>query len=167
MGFLWRQQWIEQYPGNNNIVAMALMSHQTDWLLTCCCFCRQGQGHLCTNKWASPRPSALCKQYEQVHLAAQGEDNRYTKTPTNIDGHARLHCADLQSSFCGYHVKSKASTCKRLALRNMTYWYSKPTWLFELPQKLCPRDPDTDRFRRRPVSQPQIIALKRRRRGHC
>ena len=52
--------------------------------------------------------------------------------------------------------KAKVSTSKRLALRNMTYMYSKPTRLFELPQKLCPQD---GRRQISPAAQkPHIIA---------
>ena len=85
------------------LLQLSLSQHQPDWLLTCCCFCWQGHwGHLCTNKWASP--STLCKQYEPVYLAAQGEDNLGW-----LAAHAGLHSADLQSSFCCHNVKSKGS----------------------------------------------------------
>ena len=51
-------KWCIEHYKNITLSQLSLMSYQTDWLLICRRFCRQGHsGHLCTNKLGKSKHS--------------------------------------------------------------------------------------------------------------
>ena len=83
-------------------------------LLTCCCFADNDIGG--TYLQINGQVQALCKQHEPVHFTAQGDDK--TKS-SSAPGLRCATCADLQSWFCHYIMKSKGSHgSMSLALRS-------------------------------------------------
>ena len=90
---------------------------------------------MCTYLQINGQVQALCKHHKPVHFTAQGDDK--TKS-SSAPGLRCVTCADLQSWFCHYIMKSKGSHgSMSLALRS--YGSSLELALFTFFQFLASR----------------------------